>query len=229
MSRLVFDIETAGFPFDALDESQQEYLLHFARGEDEKEAEKLKTSLYPYTAEVVCIGMLNVDSGEARVHIQAPEGTEEWTSEDGKTVFVPGSEVQVLTRFWEAVPRYQQVISFNGRGFDGPFLHVRSAVLGIPSTRNLVPYRYDFSNHCDLMDQLSFYGGYRKFSLDFVCKGFGIESPKGQGVTGLEVADLHREGRYREIAEYNHRDLIATCMLYRKWFDTIRPAMLKER
>ncbi len=228
MSKLVFDIETAGCVFDSLDESQQEYLLRFAKTEEDQELERQRTSLYAYTAEVVCIGMLNVESGSAQVLVQAPPGTEGWTSDDGLATFVTGTEEDIIRKFWETATKFRQLISFNGRGFDGPFLHLRSAILGIPASRNLVPYRYDASQHCDLLDQLSFYGATRKFSLDFVCKGFGIESPKGQGVTGLEVAELHRAGRYREIAEYNLRDLVATSHLYRKWDSFIRPVLTRD-
>ena len=48
-------------------------------------------------------------------------------------------------------------------------------------------------------------------------KAFGIESPKAFGVTGNDVNDLMREGRFREIAEYCLRDVKATVSLYRIW------------
>jgi hypothetical protein len=55
--------------------------------------------------------------------------------------------------------------------------------------------------HCDLADQLTFYGGggrdgaTRRFNLDFYCKAFGVESPKSQGVTGQDVTRLINERR----------------------------------
>jgi hypothetical protein len=216
-SRLIFDIETAGVPFDTLDAEQQEYLLKFAETEEEREAEKLKVSLYPFTADLACIGMLNVDSCKGEVLINASSDLKGWKSADGRLQFVPCGEREMLEHFWEAVMRFDQLISFNGRSFDGPFLHIRSAMLGVPATRNLVPYRYSPDQHCDLLDQFTFYGASRKFNLDFVCKAMGIDSPKTHGITGLDVPRLFREGKHREIAEYNARDLYATRELYLRW------------
>jgi predicted PolB exonuclease-like 3'-5' exonuclease len=138
-------------------------------------------------------------------------------SEDGLVEFVPGTEQEILGHFWETVKKYTQFITFNGRGFDCPFLMLRSMLLDIKPSRNLVPYRYSTNESCDLMDQLSFYGAFRKFNLDFYCKGVGIKSPKSEGVTGLDVAPLFAEGRFREIAEYCLRDVRATAELYERW------------
>ena len=127
MSRLVFDIETSGYDFDTLDENMKDYLLRFAETDEEIEMEKLKVNLYPYTAEIVCIGMLNADSQQGKIYIRAPEGTPRWPSEDGNIEYIPGSETDLLRGFWSTVMKYEQIISFNGRGFDGPFLHIRSS------------------------------------------------------------------------------------------------------
>lgn len=217
MTRLVYDIETAGMLFEDLDLERQEYLTKFARTDEERETEIQKMNLYPYTAEVACIGMLNVDSIKGEVLISAPVGTENWASKDGHIQFTPCDERGLLEIFWKRIEKYNQLITFNGRSFDGPFLHIRSAILGVKSSRNLLPYRYDAKEHCDLLEQLSFYGAMRKFSLDFICKGFGIDSPKRHGISGLDVARLHREGKYKDIAEYNARDLFATRDLFLRW------------
>ena len=50
MKRVIFDIETIGADFNSLDKEQQEYLLKFAKTEEEREAEKEKLSLYPFTS-----------------------------------------------------------------------------------------------------------------------------------------------------------------------------------
>ena len=60
-------------------------------------------------------------------------------------------------------------------------------------------------------------GAARRFNLDFYCKAFGIESPKSQGVTGMDIGSLLAEGRFREIAEYCLRDVKATVLLYQIW------------
>jgi len=216
MNRVIFDIETLAFPLESFDAMQQDYLMRFARTDEEKQDAILKLALTPFTAQVVAIGMLNPDTNQGKVFYQHPDAQPE-TSADGLVEFVPGTEREILGSFWETIKKYSQFITFNGRGFDCPFLMLRSALLEIKPTRNLVPYRYSTSESCDLMDQLSFYGAFRKFSLDFTCKGFGIKSPKSEGVTGLDVAPLFAEGRFRDIAEYCMRDVRATAELYQRW------------
>ncbi len=135
--------------------------------------------------------------------------------------FVPGTEREVLENFWKTIPHYAQFITFNGRTFDCPFLMLRSAMLGIKPARNLMPYRYSAAEHCDLLEQLTYYGAFRKFNLDFYCKSFGIRSPKSEGITGLDLGPLFREGRFREIAEYCMRDVKATAELFRRWHDLL--------
>lgn len=216
MSRVVFDIETLGFPIESFDEVQQEYLLKFADSDEKRETEIQKLNLYPLTAQIIAIGMLNPETNAGKVLYQA-DVSEQFSSDDGKVEFVSGDEQQVLKLFWESVQRYDQFITFNGRAFDCPFLMLRSAIAGIKPTRNLLPYRYDAAIHCDLLEQLTFYGAFRKFNLDFYCKAFGIKSPKSEGITGLSLGPLFREGKFREIAKYCLGDIQATAELFRRW------------
>jgi 3'-5' exonuclease len=222
-SRLVVDIETAGYPFDSLDPERQEYLLRFAKTDEEIEQEKQKIGLYPYTAEIVCIGMLRADTGIGQILVQGKGRDAEWKTADGMISVIPSDEASMLATFWKHVGKFQQIITFNGRGFDAPFLHIRSAMLGVAATRNLVPNRYNANEHCDLLDQLTFYGATRKFSLDFICRSFGFESPKQQGITGQDVGQLFADNRIEEIVEYNYRDLLATRELFMRWEHGMRP------
>jgi DNA polymerase elongation subunit (family B) len=216
MTRVVFDIETLGFPFDSLDEVQQEYLLKFAKSDEERQDAMQKMALSPLTGQVLAVGMVNPDTDQGRVYHQGKESRQE-LSADGLVEFVPMEEAEILREFWRTIPHFNQVITFNGRGFDGPFLMLRSAILGIRPTRNLVPYRYSHADHCDLLDQLTFYGATRKFSLDFYCRAFGIRSPKSEGISGEDMETLASAGRYREIAEYCLGDVRATAELFRRW------------
>jgi hypothetical protein len=145
------------------------------------------------------------------------DAKEQSHSEQNKIEFLSGSELDILTGFWDTLQHYDRFITFNGRTFDNPFLMLRSAILGIRPTRNLLPYRYDAKGHCDLLDQLTFYGATRKFNLDFYCKAFGIKSPKDSGITGQDIAPLFQQGKYREIAEYCMGDAVATAELFRRW------------
>lgn len=230
MAKLVFDIETSALPTEYFDEVQQEYLfrdaLRLPEG-PERDARRAEIepmfSLWPLTAQVVCVAMLNAESQRGQVLFLAEDYEDE--AQGGPVEFVPCvDETELLTAFWDVAKHYDGVVTFNGRGFDVPFLYLRSAVLNVPITRrDWLGYRYATEPHCDLAEQLTFYGvsgrdgAARKFNLDFYCKAFGIESPKGQGITGTDVPRLLAEGRQREIAEYCLRDVRATVELHRIW------------
>ena len=232
MATLVFDIETSALPIDHFDEAQQEYLFrdanklpdpvarHARKGELE-----MQMNLYPFTARVVCIAMLNADSGRGQVLFIADDYEGEEENEAAQVQFVPCmDEGELLTAFWEVAPKYDSIVTFNGRGFDVPFIYLRSALLNVPITRkDWLGYRYQTEPHCDLAEQLTFYtvsgrdGAAKRFNLDFYCKAFGIESPKAHGVSGMDVNRLMAAGQFREIAAYCVRDVQATVSLYHIW------------
>jgi DNA polymerase elongation subunit (family B) len=216
MTSVVFDIETLGAPLESFDDVQQEYLLKFADTPEKREIEIQKFALSPLTARIIAIAMLNPDSMSGKVFFQSNE-KETYTSEDGKVEFVSGDEPTLVQNFWNTVTHYNRIVTFNGRAFDNPFLLLRSAMLGISPTRNLMPYRYDSKEHCDLLEQLTFYGAVRKYNLDFYCKAFGIKSPKSEGITGLDLGELFSEKKFRKIAEYCLGDVVATAKLYLRW------------
>jgi len=232
MAKLVFDIETSALPVETFDEVQREYLFREAEkisdeaAREAKLAEILKMwNLWPFTAQVVCIAMLNAETQRGQVLFTAEDLDESSDDEGGPVEYVACvDEAELLTAFWDVAKHYDEVVTFNGRGFDVPFLYLRSALLNVPITRkNWLGYRYQTEPHCDLAEQFTFYsvsgrdGAARKFNLDFYCKAFGIESPKSHGVTGLDVNDMLAAGRQREIAEYCLRDVRATVELYRIW------------
>ena len=123
--------------------------------------------------------------------------------DDAPVKFIPcADETELLTQFWDVAKHYDSVVTFNGRGFDVPFIYLRSALLNVPiSKKNWLGYRYATEPHCDLAEQFTFYsvsgrdGAARRFNLDFYCKAFGIESPKSHGVTGMDVNDLMAGGQ----------------------------------
>jgi hypothetical protein len=232
MAKLIFDIETVGEDFDALDKTTKEVLTHWIKKEAEnkkeyeEELEVLKNRLgfSPLTGEVIAIGVLDYEKDKAVVYFQAPGEDLSEFEEDG-VKFKPMTETEMLTNFWLDVQRYQEFISFNGRVFDVPFLMIRSAVHKIKPTKDLMSNRYlrsqDFdSKHIDLFDQLTFYGALRrKGGLHLWCRAFGIKSPKAEGITGDDVSRLFREKKFKEIVRYNLGDLRATKELYERWRD----------
>ena len=221
MGRIIFDIETAGFDFESFEGPVQEYLLRWAESEDEKNEVKESLSFYPLTGEIVSIGMFNPDTGKGAVFFQNNNVPVPAFEEEGIR-YEAGDEQEVLLKFWDTVKNYSQFITFNGRGFDCPFIMVRSAVHKVKPLRDLMPNRYG-DTHIDLLDQLTFYGASRrKFSLDIWCRTFGIKSPKENGITGYDVKDLYRSDRGLDIAKYCAGDLRATAELLSVWENYIK-------
>lgn len=223
MRQIVFDIETCAFPFESLSESQQEYLLRYSEKEteDEKKSQKRDDtirflSLYPLTAKVIAIGIYHLEREKTYVYYENNE-PEEWITPEKNICYKGVSEKEMLQSFWRIVDFSDQVITFNGRNFDIPFVMMRSALLQIRPTKNLLGKRYDSSSHIDLLEQFTFYGITRKFNLDFYCHAFGIASPKSKGISGMEVKNLYEAGRIKDVAVYCAEDVNATSKLYNIW------------
>ncbi len=233
MATLVFDIETVGEDFDALDETSQDVLTRWIKKESESGENyaaalaDLKSGMgfSPLTGSIVAIGIRDVERQKGAVYFQASPSGQEQGFEEGDCKFEVMGEPEMLRKFWEVVDKYDTFVTFNGRAFDVPFLMVRSAIHGIRPTKNLLANRYlnyhpSNARHIDLIDQLTFYGAMRKRgSLHLWCRAFGIESPKAQGVDGDDVKALFEHGKSADIARYNARDLKATTALYGRYLD----------
>ncbi|MBI2068619.1 MAG: ribonuclease H-like domain-containing protein [Candidatus Yanofskybacteria bacterium] len=215
--RLIFDIETVGVEFDSLDEKSKETLLRFAESPEEIEAVKEGLGFSPLTGEVVAIGILNPDTEKGAVYFNSQNQHPD-TIAEGDAQYIPcASEKEILNNFWDVASHYDQFVTFNGRTFDCPYILVRSAVLKVKPTRNLMPNRY-YDEHIDLLDRLTFFGAVRrKGNLHMWCRAFGIESPKSKGITGDDVARLFKDKKSLDIAKYCFDDLKATKTLYEYW------------
>jgi len=233
--KLVFDLETVGEDFDAIDETSQESLTRWIAREaaDEKEyqhlLEDLKNGLgfSPLTGAVVALGVLDPDSNEGAVYYQAPGERHQEFSEAG-IKYKQFDEAGILDQFWKLAENVAVFISFNGRAFDVPFLNIRSAVRNVRPTKDLMRGRYLYQQdpravHIDLLDQLTYYGAvWKKGNLHLWSRAFGIPSPKAAGTTGDDVGRLFKEKKYLDIARYNVGDLQATRALYKKWAEYLQ-------
>lgn len=231
---LVFDIETVGESWDSLDEATQHNLSWWLREStsDEEsfqfEMKELKEGmgLSPLTGFIVAIGVYDTEKEKGAVYFSAPN-QEIKEFEEGGIKYEMMGEKAMLEQFWKVASVCAEFVSFNGRGFDAPFLAIRSMVHGVVPTKDLLSNRYLSLQrgcaHIDLMDQLTFYGAARfRKSLHLFCRALGIESPKVSGTTGDDVATLYKEGEYLNIARYNAGDLRATAALYKRWKEVLQ-------
>ena len=218
MAKVIFDIETVGRDMESFDDATQEYLLKYAKTDEEAQLVKDSLSFYPVTAQIVTIALLEADSEKGFVCYQVPGRQPERLVENGAEYFSAANEKQLLELFWSKIDKYDQFITFNGRAFDCPFIMVRSAINGLRSTKNLMPDRYRSNTHVDLMEKLTFLGATRRrFSLHMWCHAFGIKSPKDEGISGLDVKDLFKSARFLDIARYCLRDVATTKELFHYW------------
>jgi len=191
--------------------------------------------LWAFTAHLVSVGFLIHEARRATVLFTAEEDEEDTEELEGVSVKfrsfsiadgLEAAERRILSEFWRIVgdPNVGSLVSFNGRGFDSHFLMLKSLMLRVKATRNLMGGRYDYRNHIDLLDLISFHGAGRLYSLDFVCRRLGIGTPK-KAMRAEEVHQRFEEGRYRDIANYNLQDLIAISRLYGRLRETIGDAL----
>ena len=230
MKTLIFDIETVGEDWNSLDETTQSVLTRWVEQSSKSEEEKTAgikgvqegLGFSPLTGFVVAIALYDLERGAGVVYYTG-KGSESDEEVLGYTL-KQRSEEEMLKDFWEGAKSYDTFVTFNGRGFDVPFLLHRSVARGIKPTVSLMDGRYLYqqrgAKHIDLQDQLTFYGAMQKRpNLHLFCRAFGIESPKAEGVAGDDVAELFSTEKFRDIALYNSRDVTATTELYKKWRD----------
>lgn len=223
---VAFDIEVAGLEWEELDEATRHYLM--AReakrgGAGDREDIRHRLALVRGLGRVVCIGMWNLDKDQGAVLVHGSGCRWESFDEVPGTRVFRGNEREMLVEYWRLAEEWGTVVTYNGRSYDGPVLMTRSAMLGVTPSRNLVGYRYSLRDHCDLMEVLNFQGATRdSYSLDYWCRRFGVESPKGS-MDGSMVAAKARAGHYDEIAEYCLRDTRATADLFQRLRGTLVP------
>jgi len=126
-------------------------------------------------------------------------------------------EKKMLEEFWRLVNKDRWLfVGYNSKAFDAFWIIRRSMFHKIAPTNRffLDMYRYDTTNHFDLMLWLSDYDYTKKTTLKAACDFLGIPSPKEGEVKGENVAEVYADGGLQAIADYCIRDIDATYSLY---------------
>jgi len=222
---LVFDIETVpalerrDLPPD-IAEALTAYTARKAEPDVVDAESKKFMGMSPFFGKVIslAIGDGDAEPGAESVTVLAvpPDGT---TIENCPPWLRPMSEADLLRSFWALASRAETVVSFNGRGFDVPFLVTRSLIHGIPARVDLVSQRWALRPHLDLFELLT-QRNRGPSSLNVVCWALGVESPK-EVMDGSMVAPAYARGEIVKIAEYNSHDVRATSAIYRKVRDLV--------
>ena len=145
--------------------------------------------------------------------LRPPEERDAFMVEDDGAV--DEAEAELLRWAWDILAQCDCVVSWNGFGFDAPFLLVRSALLGIRPSRNIAGRRYSNVPHCDLMQWLAGWDRQKWRSLTEACRLAGVGTPKDH-MDGSQVASYADDGRWDEIRAYCLADVVdRTWPLYR--------------
>jgi len=163
-------------------------------------------AFHPLFARVICVG-LKRPGEEAQIRLREDErALLAWLwAELARTPPTPGAPL----------------VTYNGYGFDLPFLGVRSALWGLSPTvgLNLNPWRMEGSNHLDLMRFLCGGQAFRWVPLGVACVQLGIEVPEEAFlVRGEDVAHLYERREWEAIRRHNELDLQLTEALYLRIF-----------
>lgn len=197
---VVIDIETVAQEKQRIPGRALEILFRGIDSPEERQAMEGGFALDPCTGRIICIGVY-------------------WLEVDRSRAYYGSEEVELLANFWSdlAQIRPTRFVTFNGKSFDFPYISVRSAILGVPSPRDILldTRRFATDRHFDVREALTNYDRYRKGTLEFFCEIFGVPSPK-DGIDGSKVGQYFAEGRLDEIARYCLADCKATGELYRK-------------
>ncbi|MEZ4454710.1 MAG: ribonuclease H-like domain-containing protein [Nannocystaceae bacterium] len=218
---LVFDIETApAFARDALPPAVADAVDRFSARDGGDDS--LVMSLSPMLGRVVSLAFADgeVDPEQQDVTVLAVPPPNHPDQETPPWLRLM-EEAELLRAFWGLCAHADVVVSYNGRGFDVPFLIGRSLVHGVACRVDLMGSPYSLRPHLDLYRVIT--GGGRApgpTGLDVVCWSLGIPSPKGS-MDGSKVADAYAAGEILAIAEYNRGDIRATTAVYQRIRDQI--------
>ena len=220
---LVFDIET--IPATDLRRVPPTIAQAVTKHADRSESEEAKVmGLSPWFGQVIslALGDGEVPDGDMQTHalvVPPPDA-----DVDAIPAWMrPMSERELLESFWYLASQATRVVTYNGRGFDVPFLVARSLVHGIPVRVDLLGRKAQ--RHLDLLPVVGRAGAFRASgpaSLDVVCWALGIESPKGD-MDGSMVAPTYARGDIERIADYNVGDVEATARIYRRAQELLLP------
>ncbi|MFO1077691.1 MAG: ribonuclease H-like domain-containing protein [Planctomycetota bacterium] len=222
---LVFDIETVP-AFDrrelppAIAEALASYTARKAEPDVVDAESKKFMGMSPFYGKIVSLAVGDGDAEPGSDDVTAlavpPEG---FALDECPKWLRLMSEADLLRAFWALCSRAETVVTFNGRGFDVPFVVGRSLIHGIPARVDLMSQRFALRPHLDLFELLS-QRNRGPSKLDVVCWALGIESPKGE-MDGSMVAPAYARGEIVEIAQYNVHDVRATAAVYRKVRDLV--------
>ena len=150
-NQIVIDIETYAntevmhlLPEPSIDSRLKDPAKVAEAKKEAKQKQADKMALSPLTGKIACIG---------------------WKSSVGEGVIFADNEKEILNEAYKLI-NGNQIITYNGKSFDIPFIFKRGIILGCEwatiKEMKLYTGRYDDKKHIDLMAEFCNYGEYEK-------------------------------------------------------------------
>ena len=129
------------------------------------------------------------------------------------------NEREILEKFWALIDtlKPKTIITFNGYGFDVPFILARSSLNKIkPSTWiNTNKWNMETSNHFDCMLFFSQKGAFINVAQAIICRMLGIKVPSDI-ISGTQIEDCYKRKDWKPILYRCAQDTIMTEELYKR-------------
>lgn len=225
-----FDIET----FCPIEELSQEDLVYLmGRKDTALSKEKLYRELFtnPYVSYLISFSFFFIGSNTAEVYYVCKEGKEEIKDHAignrvinviYKPVVIDSNlleaERMLLEHFWDRFSRIERLITFYGEDFDMEFIKIRTIMHGL-KPKPFIDYLHSKYRHNIDLKEL-FKVGKNNYSLNFISRRLNLPVDKGD-MDGSKIREAFLKERYKDIADYNLRDVIITALLYERVKDYI--------
>jgi len=110
------------------------------------------------------------------------------------------AEKKLLAWWWRLANSIDGLVTWNGIGFDLPFLERRSVLSGVAPSRSYETPRYRYWPHLDLMQWWARWESRNWTGLDKMARALGLAGKSG--MDGSQVASYADDGRWAEIGAY---------------------------
>jgi len=186
--------------------------------ETDRAAYAKQCTFNPRTSQIIAVGL----------GFLPPVSRPEVVSQDGDHIHILACDMEaaMVTAVLHAIAQEREtcfreskaaVVTFNGLGFDLPFLFNRAAILDVQIPFRASDYlkRYTTLPHCDLFAVLSNWGQAQKGdSLHGWAKALGI--PVDDQTSGADVAAQYAAGDWDAIRAHCRSDIEITAAMYER-------------
>jgi DNA polymerase elongation subunit (family B) len=181
MDYVTLDIETVPLPevYDPKDPNVLDYLMS-------KETSRIM-GFHPVFSKIIVVGIKEPD--------------------DEPIIYDGDDERRILSDVWDYFDDHRgvKIVTFNGYGFDVPFIKVRSFINEIQPTIDINTNKWmmEGSNHFDCMLAFSHKDTFLWVSLEILCRLHGIEVPEDK-IESREVMAYYRSGDWESIRQHKN-------------------------